>query len=80
MSSAAPKENRPEAPRRRCSDLSSIAVSSCATTRNAVPFLSRRNRFLVCPPLAFPRAARASSTVKTAGWVTVWCAMPRLSR
>ena len=40
----------PDAPSRRCSDLSSIAASSSATTRNSAPFLSFRNRFLVCPP------------------------------
>ncbi len=56
------------------------AVNDRATTRNSAPFLSRRNRFLVCPPANAPRSARASSTVKTGGWFTVRCAMPRLSK
>ncbi len=58
-SSAEPNENRPEAPRSRCSDFSSIAASSLATTRYGVPFLSRRNRFLVWPPGIAPRSSRA---------------------
>ena len=33
ISSAEPKENRPDAPRRRCSERSSITASSEATTR-----------------------------------------------
>ena len=77
ISSAEPNENRPVAPSSRCSDLSSMTASSSATTRYGAPFLSRRNRFLVCPPAIAPRSARASSTVKTGGWVTVLCAMPR---
>src|SRR6476619_4507528 len=78
--SAEPKERRPPAPSSRCSDLSSITASSSAVTRNSVPFLSLRNRFLVWPPGIVPRSARDCSTVNSAGWVTVGCAIPRRSR
>src|SRR5205807_4015530 len=80
MRSAEPKENRPDAPRRRCNDFSSMTASSSALTRNSVSFLSRRNRFLVCPPGMVPRKTRDCSTVNNAGCVTVWCAMPSRSR
>ena len=68
---AAPKEKRPEAPSRRCSDLSSITASSSAVTRNSAPFLSLRNRFLVCPPGMVPRSACDCSTVNNGRCVTV---------
>jgi len=58
----------------------SLTASSLATTRKGTPFLSRTNRFLVWPPGTAPRSVRPSSTVKTAGCVTVWSGMPRLSR
>jgi hypothetical protein len=67
INSAEPNEKRPDAPSRRCSDLSSIAASSGATIRNNAPFLSRRKRFLVWPPASAPRRARASSNVNTGG-------------
>src|SRR5690606_19756889 len=50
ISSAEPKERRPDAPMRSCRRFRSIAVSSSATTRKIVPFLSLRNRFLLCNP------------------------------
>src|SRR5262245_933619 len=80
MSSAEPNEKRPEASSSRCSDLSSITASSSAVTRQSAPFLSLRNRFLVWPPGIVPRSACDSSTVNSAGCVTVLCAMLRRSR
>src|SRR5262249_15480651 len=62
------------------SDLRSIWAWPSATTRNSAPFLSLRNRFLVCPPGSSRSSLELSATVNTAGCSIVSVAMPSSAR